>query len=61
MAGNISAQDLANQIKKIDISDKTSFTYYLSSGWFSNIHYERTVDVGGGKQVERIVFEEKRE
>lgn len=61
MAGNISAQDLANQIKKIDISDKTSFTYYLSSGWFSNIHYERTVDVGGGKQAERIVFEEKRE
>jgi len=52
--------EMNRQIKAMEISDLSEYTYSLSSGWLSRILYKRTSNIGPFKQVETYVITEKK-
>jgi hypothetical protein len=56
-AGKSSAAEISEAIKTIDVSDKTTYSFHLSTGWVSCIEFVRKVDLGGALQEERYTME----
>jgi len=59
-SGNIDDAEMKKQINNMEITDVNEFTYFISTGWLSQVYFQRKSSVGIMTQVERYEINEKK-